>query len=122
MATGWFHSRRLFGAEGWWEELASLQGEGRFPREEGNRSLQVGRNSSSVFAFFRNPNTANSLRRRLLSKWDLGPFGKLSISAAGNLSWESDLRRLQSCKPRRLEELGKFGVMPCPEPWTGAQL
>lgn len=54
-------------------------------------------------AFFRNPTTANSLRRRLLGRWHSGPFwGKLSISAAGNPPWERDLGRLQSCKAGRL--------------------
>jgi len=96
MATGWFPSRRLSGVEGWWEEpppravgglglgLASLQGERRFPREQGNGSLKGGRNSSLLAAFFENPNAANSLRRRLLSRWDSGPFGKLCFCR-----WES---------------------------------
>lgn len=87
--------------------LTSEQGEGTFPREEGNRSIKAGRNSSLFADFFRNLNITNS-PRRLRSRWDLGPLGQLCVPATKNPSWESDLGRLQSCRPRRLGQLGKL--------------
>lgn len=76
------------------------QGEGTFPREEGDRSIKAGRNSSLFADSFRNLNITNSPRR------DLGPLGKLCAPATKNPSWECDLGRLQSC--RGLGQLGKL--------------
>lgn len=102
MATEWFPSGMLFGAEGWWEAPAPRGGRMGRPRAciaAGGREVPLGWRETGA-AFLRNPRTANSLRRKLFGRWVLGPFGKLSLSAAGNPPWESAPGRLQSCKTR----------------------
>lgn len=69
------------------------QGEGTLPREERDRSIKAGRNSSLFADSFRNLNVTNS-PRRLHSRWDLGPLGKLCAPATKNPSWECDLGQL----------------------------
>lgn len=113
--NGMLSRQEGFGVRGWWEELLLLGALGLHHcrgREKENRSLEAGRNPSWFSALFRNKNTPNSLRTGLLSRWYFGPFGKFSISAAGNPSWESDPRGLWSCSPRSLGSLGNSELCP----------
>lgn len=112
MAMGCFHSKRDLGT-GWWEELLLLDG-ACITAGERRRKTGVWKQSEIPpgSALFINKNTPNSLRMRLLSRWYFAPFGTLCVSAAGNPSWESDPRRLQSCRPRSLGSLGNLQLCP----------
>lgn len=101
---------------GWRDGGKSRRHQGRLgglalvSRRCGGMGRSPGRRETGA-AFFRNPTTANSLRRRLLSRWHSGPFwGKLSISAAGNPPWECDLGRLQSREAWVAWEIRSLGL------------